>query len=158
MTRKIVIVGVILALALMSPAADAAKKPKAKPYKSEDVSLLIAHPIAYGNTGSINSITAKEFENSCAVPSSNGLDGYVFEVPKQFLKMDAQIDAIGAAPGTAGYDLDIYLYNADCQPTLAFNSTGTDETGLLPKGTPWIFVHNYLGDPNTTFHIEIKPL
>src|SRR4051812_4325275 len=121
---------------------------------------MVAHPLEYGNTGSINSITAKEFEQSCALPSSNGLDGYVFQVPKQFAKVDAQIDAIGPGAGTgaAGYDLDIYLYNSDCQPTLAFNSTGTDETGLLPKGTPWVFVHNYLGDPNTTFHIEIKAL
>ena len=156
MAKRFVILGVIAALALMSPAANASKK--VKPYKSEDVQLAIAHPIAYGDTGSVNSVTAKEFEQSCALPSSNGLDGYVFEVPKQFAKVDAQIEAIGAAPGTAGYDLDIYLYDANCQPTLAFNASGTDETGLLPKGTPWIFVHNYLGDPNTTFHIEIKAI
>ena len=157
MAKKTIVLGVVLALALVGPAAHAGK-PKAKPYKSEDVSVAVAHPIFFGNTGSINSITAKEFENTCAVPSSNGLDGYVFEVPKQFSKIDAQIDAKGAGPGTAGYDLDIYLYDSTCKPTLAFNSEGTDETGFIPKGTPWVFVHNYLGDPNTTFHIEIKAI
>ena len=156
MSKKIVVLGVIMALGLMTPAAHAAKKPK--PYKSEDVSVAIAHPIEWGATGSVNSITAKEFEQTCAIPSSNGVDGYVFEVPKQFVKTDASIEAKGTPGGPAGYDLDIYLYDANCQPTLAFNATGTDEAGLIPKGTPWVFVHNYLGDPNTTFHIEIKAL
>jgi hypothetical protein len=154
--KKAVILGVILALGLMVPAAHAGKKPK--PYKSANVQLLVAHPLEYGNTGSINSVTAKEFEAKCDVPTSNGLDGYVFAVPKQFQKVDSEIDAVGEPGGAAGYDLDIYLYDANCAPTLAFNSAGTDETGLLPKGTAWIFVHNYLGDPGTTFHIEIKPL
>jgi hypothetical protein len=154
--KKFVILGVIAALAVMSPAASAAKKPK--PYKSEDVQIAVAHPILWGNTGSINSVTAKEFEQTCALPSSNGLDGYIFQVPKEFAKVDAQIDAKGTPGGPAGYDLDIYLYDSNCQPTLAFNTAGTDETGLIPKGTPWVFVHNYLGDPNTTFHIEIKAL
>ena len=157
MLKKTIALGLALALSLVGSAA-VAKTKKPKPYKSEDVQIAIAHPVVYGSTGSVNSVTAQEFQNSCAIPNSNGLDGYVFEVPKQFSKIDAQLDAIGEAGGAAGYDLDIYLYSPDCTPTLAFNQEGTDEAALLPKGTGWIFVHNYLGDPNTTFHIEIKAL
>ena len=154
--KKIVVCLLALALIAGSQGAWAAKRKKPKPYKSEQVTLAVPHPVAYSSTGSVNGITAKEFENTCALPSTNGLDAYVFEVPPAFAKYDATVEAIGEGAAPTGYDLDIYLYDASCKVTLAFNATGTDETGVLPKGTAFVLIHNYLGDPALPAHIEIS--
>ena len=157
MLKRFAIVSLVLALGLVAQPALAGKKKGPKPYKSESFTIAVAHPVFYGNSGSVNAITAKEFENTCAVPGSNGVDGFVLEIPKEYQKLQASISAVGAAGGAAGYDLDIYMYDANCTPTLASNAAGTDENGVIPKGTAWVFVHNYLGDPGTSAHIELEP-
>ena len=154
--KKLMVCLLALSLVAGAQSAWAGKRKAPKPFKSEQVTLTVPHPVAYSSTESVNSITAKEFENTCALPSTNGLDAYVFEVPAAFKKYDARIEAIGEAAGPAGYDIDIYLYDASCAVTFAFNAAGTDETGLLPKGTAFILIHNYLGDPATKAHIEIS--
>ena len=154
--RKILVGLLVLSLVAAAPGAWAGKRKKPKPYTSETVTLAVPHPVAYSSTGSVNGITAKEFENTCAVPSTNGLDAYVFEVPAAFKKYDAQIDAIGEPASPAPYDLDIYLFDESCKPTFAFNAEGTDESGIVPKGTAWILIHNYLGEPGLSAHIELK--
>jgi extracellular elastinolytic metalloproteinase len=150
----------ILALALVvgiQPATAAPKKKKSpKPYKSEEVTLGIPHTVVYGSTGSVNSVTAKEFENGCAVPSSNGFDAYVFEVPKSYQKVQGFITAVGAPSQEVNYDIDMFLYDANCAVTLAFQAVGNDESGVLPKGTAWILIHAYEGEPNLSAHIELK--
>jgi hypothetical protein len=156
MTKKLIALALSLPLLFVGSNALAGKKAP-KPYKSEEVTIAVAHPVFYGQSGAVNTVTAKEFENSCAAPASNGLDAYVFEVPKDYQGMPAEISAIGASAGPAGYDLDIYLYDAACKTTLAINAAGTDETGVMPKGTAWILIQNYLGDPGLSAHIELKP-
>lgn len=156
MFKRFAIVGLVLAVGLVAHPAVAGKK-KPKPYKSEEVTIAVAHPIFYGQSGSVNSVTAKEFENTCAIPASNGLDGYIFEVPKEYQRIQALTSAIGSSAGAAGFDLDLYYYDAGCINTLASNTAGTDENGVMPKGTAFIFMHNYLGDPAVTAHLELKP-
>jgi hypothetical protein len=149
---------VILALAIavgMQPATAAPKK-KPKPYKSEEVTLGIAHPVFYSATQSVNTVTAKEFENRCAVPSSNGFDAYVFEVPKAYRSIQAAITAVGSPSQEINYDIDVFLYDAKCAVTLAYQATGNDESGVLAKGTAWILIHAYEGEPNLSAHIELK--
>jgi hypothetical protein len=150
----------ILALALvvgMQPATAAPKKKKKpKPYKSEEVTLGIAHTVVYGNTGSVNSVTAKEFENRCAAPASNGLDAYVFEVPKAYRKIQAFVEAVGSPSQAINYDIDMFLYDANCAVTLAYQAVGNDESGVLAKGTAWVLIHSYEGEPNLSAHIELK--
>ena len=157
MTKRALILGLALLLAAMVHPAFAAKK-KLKPYKSDEVTVGLAHPVFFGNTGSVNSVTAKEFENSCAIPASNGLDAYVFEVPKEYQTVQAMVKAVGSGAATpAGYDLDIYMYDKDCVVKLAANAEGTDETGVMPIGTAYVLVQNYLGEPQTAFHLELAP-
>ena len=155
MLKRFASVALILVIGLVAQPALAGKKPK--PYKSESFAIAIAHPIFHSSTGSVNSITAKEFESTCAIPGTNGIDGHVLEVPKEYQGIQASIAALGEVAGAAGYDLDIYMYDANCAPTLAANAAGTDENGVMPKGTAWVFVHNYLGDPGTHAHIELEP-
>ena len=144
---------------MTSQAAFAGKKKKApKPYKSEAVTIAVAHPIFHGQTGEVNGITANEFEQNCAVPTTQGLDAHVFEVPAEYQKLQAGVKAIGAPGGAAGYDLDLVFYDANCAVTFTSLAEGTDETGFMPAGTAWILMYNYLGDPNTSAHIEIAVL
>ena len=155
MNRRAIDLGLTLALALSPQAARAGKK-MPKPYKSEEVSIAVAHPIFYGSTQSVNTLTAKEFEARCAIPTSNGLDAYVFEVPAAYQKVVANVEAIGTATGPAGYDLDMFIYDKSCKVTNAFQAEGTDEAGMIPKGSAYVLVHNYLGDPGTKLHITLK--
>jgi hypothetical protein len=155
MFKRIALVGLALVVAAGGTGvAAAAKKPK--PYKSEEVTLAIAHPVVHSSTGSVNAVTAKEFEAQCGTPASNGLDGYVFEVPKAYQNRVASITATAVGSPTGTYDLDMYVYDKDCVNTLAINTAGTDESGMFGPGTAWIFLHNYLGEPGLKAFIEIK--
>jgi hypothetical protein len=158
MIRRSMVLALVLVLAaLVHPAVAGKKKPKVKPYKSEEVTIAVSHPVFYGNTGSNNSVTAQEFESSCALPSSNGVDAYVFEVPAAYRSITATVKAAGTAQTPAGYDLDVFMYDKDCATTGVSNSEGTDELGVMPAGTAWILVENYLGEPNVSLHIELAP-
>ena len=154
--KRLIAFAAVASLAFSVTPALAGKKPK--PYKSEVVATGIAHPVFYGQSGSVNAITAKEFENSCSIPASNGLDGFVFEIPKAYQGIQAMIEALGSNSGSpAGYDLDIYMYDKSCAQTFASNAAGTDESAVIPKGTAFVFVHNYQGEPNTQAQITLKP-
>ena len=156
--RRVLTLGLTLAMVLMiHPALAAKKKPKVKPYKSDEVTVAVAHPVFFGQTGAVNTVTAKDFENSCAVPASNGVDAYVFEVPAEYQTISAMVKAVGTAATPAGYDLDIYMYDKDCTVKLAANAEGTDEVGVMPPGIAYLLVQNYLGEPNVSFHIELSP-
>lgn len=147
----------VLLVAMIQPATAGKRKPKVKPYKSEEVTVGLAHPVFFGQTGEVNTVTAKEFENSCAIPASNGLDAYIFEVPAAYQTISATVKAVGTAVTPAGYDLDIYMYDKDCNVKIASNVEGTDETGIMPAGISYLLVQNYLGEPNVSFHIELAP-
>lgn len=151
--RKLV-APIAIALLALGPAAWAGGS-QPKPYKSPEGTIALSHPIFYGDTGTVNTVTAKEFESSCAIPASNGLDAYVFAVPKAYQKIAASVDAVGTDSGPAAYDLDMYFYDKTCKVTGYSNSEGTDESGVFNKGTAYVLVDDYLGDPNVSVHIEL---
>lgn len=164
MTRKLLIIGLVLAIAaaLGAPASAAKKKKKKgpKPYKSEEVTIEFGHPVFNGASGTVVAVTAQEFIQTCSIPSSNGLDAYVWEVPEDYLGRIAAISAVGqknAAGDVLPYDLDIYTFDENCEPVLAFNAAGTDESGTLTPETAYILIHNYVGDP-VTLHYELKAI
>lgn len=158
-----VLLTLILAASLAGTATAAKKKKGPKPYKSEEVSIQFGHSVQYGNTDTVVGVTPQEFINSCAIPASNGVDAYVWAVPDEYKNVDALITAFGAG-GTAGYDLDIFLFDEACGITMASQNTTPDETTIMAKGTAYILVHNY-GSPSTpagggdavTAHFELKP-
>ncbi len=160
MSKKLLILGLVLALcaALVGPAA-AGKKKKPKPYKSEEVQTLVGHPIFHSASGSVMAVTAQEFINRCEIPASNGFDGYVFEVPAAYQKIQSSINAtgVGTTDAAQAADIDIYLFDDACAITGAFNTVGTDESGVLAAGTKYIFLHNYTGGP-TTLQFTLKAL
>ena len=157
MSKKLLIIGLVLALtaALAGPSVAKKKKKGPKPYTSEEVTVQLGHPVFYGASGTVVGVTPQEFIRSCALPSSNGLDAYVFEVPKDYQKIQASIEATGSAEGIE-HDIDIYLFDSSCTSTGAFNAAGTDESGVIAAGTAFILLHNYTGGP-TTMQFTLKP-
>ena len=134
---------IAVAATLSGPASAAKKKPKGpKPYKSEEVTIQLGHSVHYGNSGTIVALTAQEFMNSCAIPNTNGIDAYVWEVPADYKNVDAMISAFGSG-GSAGYDLDIFLFDDSCQITFASQNTSADEVTMMAKGTAYILIYNF---------------
>ena len=143
--RKLIAVAAALAIVVAPSAAFAGKK-KPKPYKSEAVSIEMGHPVFNGYSGSVVGLTAQEFMGTCAIPASNGFDAYVFEVPADYQKIDAELEAVGAG-NVYAYDLDVYTFDSSCAITSAQNSPGTDQVGYVAKGTAYVLVHNYEPGP-----------
>ncbi len=153
--KKTIAIAVALAVVLVPSAASAGKK-KLKPYKSDTVSIAMGHPVLNSASGSVVSVTGQEFIARCDLPATNGLDGYVFEIPKPYQKVNATIEAIGSTPSPE-YDVDIYTFDSDCNLVQALNAPGYDESGAIMKGTAFVFVHNYLPGPLDVY-ITLKAL
>jgi hypothetical protein len=160
--KKALVLTVVMAMSmsLISPATAGGKKKKGpKPYKSEEGVIVAPHTMLYSSTGEVNSITVNEFEARCAIPASNGLDAYVYEVPKEYQKIEANAEAHGMAQ--VAWDLYIFFYKKDCtpQPTAA-SAQGTvtqaDIEGIMPAGTAWVVIADFAGDPVTVFY-ELSP-
>jgi hypothetical protein len=159
--KKALVLAVVLALgaSLFSPAA-VAKKKGPKPYKSEEGVIGAPHTLLYSSTGELNSVTANEFEATCAIPVTNGLDAYVYEVPEEYQAIQANIAAHGSAQ--VAWDLYIFFYDADCKlNAYAIAAQGTvtmaDAEGIMPAGTTYVLIADFAGDPATIYY-ELKPL
>jgi hypothetical protein len=152
---------VLLILALLLPtgalAAKKGNKKAPKPWTSEQGTIAVAHPVFYSTAGDVVSLTIQEFKNSCAMPTSQGFDAFVVEVPAAYQKIAATATATGSSVGAGGYDLDMFFFDAECALLSVSQGSGTDEVGFMPAGTSWIGVGNYLADPNVSVQVELKP-
>ncbi len=137
--RRTIFVALILGLvagALSMPAE--AKKRKPKPFKTTG-SIAIGHPANYeADLG----ITRGEFTETCAVPQSQGIDGYVIEIPASHMKKSAKVSAVGSSE-TGAYDLDLFFYNASCTEIGRAGDIGTDQMGVMPPGTKYVLVNSW---------------
>lgn len=145
--RKSVVVALVLCLALgmlASPAAGKKKKKKKKPvpvtFEAEG-SFLVANPADYTNG---TSITRNEFAATCAIPVTQGLDGFVVELSEEISAVTANAQLTGS-DATGAHDVDMYYFDAECNSTGATSTEATDEFGVFPAGTKWILVTAFLG-------------
>ena len=157
MKKFVAVILTVLAVAALATPASAGKKPK--PYKSEDGIILVGHTLLYASTGDTNSVTAKEFENTCAIPASNGFDAYVYEVPKEYQTIQANITAHSQAQ--VAWDLYIFFYDKDCtRNPITIQAQGSvtksDASGVMPAGTAYVLIANFAGDP-APINYELKP-
>lgn len=159
--KKLLVLALVLGLvvSIVGPAGAKKKKKAPKPYVTEEVTMELGHPVFNGGSGSLVSVTGQEFLNSCAIPSSNGVDGWVFEVPAAYQKIAASAEAVGTGTTDAAMpaDMDMYFFDETCTQVGAANAAGTDEFGAINAGTAFIFLHNYTGGP-TTGQITLTPL
>lgn len=158
--KKFLVVAVALGLSvsLLGPASAGKKKKAPKPFVTE-FSMEVGHPVLNSySEGSLVSVTGQEFLNTCAVPSTNGVDGFVVEVPEAMQKLASSVEASGTSATDAAVpaDMDMYFFDANCEPTGLANAAGTDEFGAFLPGTAFIFVHNYVGGP-TDAKVTIAP-
>ncbi|MDQ3986140.1 MAG: hypothetical protein M3280_06535, partial [Actinomycetota bacterium] len=108
--RRTILVALILGLlaGALSMPADARKRKKLKPYVTTG-SIAVGHP---ANFEAGVGVTRAEFTETCAIPQSQGIDGYVVEIPKTHMKKPATASAVGSATGA--YDLDLFFYSDSC--------------------------------------------
>lgn len=130
----------LLGGALVAP-ADAAKKKK-KPIKySATGTLAISNP---GDFEAGAGITRNEFLNSCAIPQSQGLDGYVIELPAKVSKVNSNVELSGT-DALGILDLDMYFFSATCDSTGEVSTPAPAEAGLMAAGTKYVLVSAYFG-------------
>ena len=148
--RRFIVVALVAGLlggALVGPVD--AKKKKPKPVKfSTTGTLVTSNPLEVeAETG----VTRTEFLNSCSVPQSQGLDGYVIELPEKVTKKNANVTLSGTGQGIV-IDLDMYFFSATCESTGAISTEALNEAGLMAAGTKFVLVSAYFGhDIDFTF-------
>lgn len=148
--RRAVVVAVTLGLLAGAAVAPAeAKKKKKKPVTfSAEGSLILGNPGDLNDAG----ITRQEFLAQCAVPATQGVDGFVIE-------LDEKISAVTSDVGVSGtdaaglHDLDMYFYDESCSPTGSFSTEASDEYGVMFPGTKYVLVTAFTG-LEVTFKFE----
>lgn len=147
LSRKAVVLGVVLLMGAANPASGASGK-RVKPYKSETVTIQVGKWAPYGDDPETTlMITATEFQAKCAIPTeTQGLDAYVFEVPRPYRTIEAAIRTKGKGVDVTGgeyHDIDMYIYDAQCIQIAEYTSDSRDEEGFLPAGSAFILLSNY---------------
>ena|SRR5688572_14644999 len=146
--KKAGVLGVALLMGVANSASGASDK-EVKTYKSETVTIQLGKWAPYGDDPSTTlMVTAAEFQAKCAIPTeTQGLDAYVFVVPRPYRTIEAAIRTKGKGvdiTGTAEFhDIDIYIYDAQCTQIAEYATNNADEWGFLPKGSAFIMLSNY---------------
>ncbi len=102
--------------------------------------------IATGNPGptAATGVTMADFTSTCtAPPASQGVDGWVTEVPESFGDGQHTVTVTGSSP--APHDLDLYFYDDRCRLIGSAASSAADESGSLPSGTRYVLSHLWSG-------------
>lgn len=146
-----------LALGLSAMPATAGKK-KPKPYKSEAHLLAVSHTMLQASTGERNNVTLREFENTCAIPTTQGLDAVVFEVPAEYQKINSSVTT--GTTATQAFDLYFVMYDKDCQHKFTYGAVGSvtaaNASGTMPPGIAYVGIANFGGEPAEVWW-EAKP-
>ncbi|HEX2057842.1 MAG TPA: hypothetical protein VHI71_05685 [Actinomycetota bacterium] len=138
-----VLAACLLVGGLVAPAeAGKKKKPKKAPVTFEESgSLAVGHP---GTVEADGGIARTEFQQSCAIPTSQGTDGYVIALPPEITAVNSNVTLTGA-DASGIHDVDMYFFDETCAPSGALSTEAPDEFGLMPAGTSYVLVSAYFG-------------
>jgi extracellular elastinolytic metalloproteinase len=130
--------------ALVGPAEAAKKKKKKK--KKPPVTFTTTGSFAAMNPATLEGagVTQNEFLAACSIPASQGVDGFVIELPAKVSKVTSTVNLTGG-DATGIYDLDMYFYDESCASKGAASSAGTDELGAMPSGVKYVVVSAFWG-------------
>ncbi|HEX2295882.1 MAG TPA: hypothetical protein VHN37_11290 [Actinomycetota bacterium] len=118
------------------------KKPKKPPVTFEESgALAIGHP---ADVEAETNVTRTAFLQSCAIPETQGTDGYVIALPPEITAVNSNV-TIAGGDATGFHDLDLYFFDEACASTGALSTDSVDEFGLMPAGTSYVLVTAYLG-------------
>lgn len=103
-----------------------------------------SHPLTYEvDTG----VTRTDFEDSCDYsPRTQGVDGWVQEVPAKHADGTHTLTASGDTAGLDEYDIDLWFYGANCAPVGSSTEVGTDEIAEIPEGTKYVLASAWIAD------------
>lgn len=132
----------LLAGAMIAPAEAKKKKKKAAAPITFEASgaFALANPLDLNDAG----ITRNEFQATCGVPASQGVDGFVIELSEEISKVAATA-SISGTDATGIYDIDMYFYDADCALVGSASTEVANEVGLFAAGTKWVVVTAFFG-------------
>ena len=137
----LVLVACLLGGASVAPAG-AKKKAKPKPATfTESGSLAVGHPGDF--FGDVN-LTRQSFLRTCAIPASQGTDGYVIALPEAITAVPTEVQVYGA-DALGVHDLDVFFFDDSCTATGAINTTEVNEFGPMPAGTTYVLVTAFVG-------------
>ena len=151
--RRIIVVIMVACLAagaLGAPAQAGKKKKKKKPIKfSVEGSFATANPADFlAGAG----LVRNELQATCAIPVTQGTDGFVVELPAAFQKINSEASLSGQ-DATGGPDLDMYYYDEACAPTGETATAELNEFGIIPSGTKFVAISAFFG-ADVTFTLE----
>jgi extracellular elastinolytic metalloproteinase len=101
--------------------------------------------IAAGNPNNLVSpgVVGAELENTCVVPpASQDSDGHVSVLQAE--QGDGQ-HAFSNTAGPTAVDVDVYMYDENCQLLGAYATESATEGGTIPSGTAYILTSLYAG-------------
>ena len=142
LVRRLIALALVLGLVGAISAAPAlAGKKKKKPITFEAAgSFAVANPASLEG----GSLTGNEFTETCAIPTTQGVDGFVVELSDEISKVMATVQVSGG-DATGIYDLDMYFFTADCAAIGAASTPDSDEMGAFPAGTKYVLVNAFWG-------------
>lgn len=146
-----------IALSLLAaPSAVAGKKKKKKKPVTitfeESGSMTLPGPTGLALFG-ISEAEFTQVHTCSALPTSQGLDGWVVEIPEDFRLGTASLEVTGT-DATGSHDLDVYFYDSGCGLMVDNSLTGgPNESGMIPGGAQWAVVDLIVG-ANATFELK----
>lgn len=152
--RRSLVAGLAACLVLGAAVAPAGakRKPRKPPVTFEESgSLALGHP---GDIVEGTNLTRTAFLQSCAIPPSQGTDGYVIALPPAVTAVTTNV-TISGGDLTGLYDLDIHFFDESCASMGSLSSELSDEFGLMPAGTSYVLVTAFSG-AEIAFTFEAK--
>jgi hypothetical protein len=158
MRRAIAFALIVGLLGALSASPAMAAKKKAKPPVTFEASGSFAMGDNYiwnASWGAFWNITGDEFRNTCSIPASQGVDGYVVELSDAISAVTSTVLVSGSDATHVGHDFDMYFFDAHCASMGASNDNSTDrrppgtnygdERGVFPAGTKYVLVISKFG-------------
>lgn len=157
--RRFLVLALITCLAASAFVAPASAGKKKKKKKPAPIEFSAEGAFQVGNPGDFLAgagLVRNELALTCAIPLSQGTDGFVVELPAEF----QQINSEASLEGTdlmGGPDLDMYFYDETCTYLGEVATAELNEYGIVPAGTRFVAVSAFIG-AGVSFTLDLVEL